>query len=156
MCKRDITWPTIKGYEIDVIVLPTQHPVQMAFLFSFLKFPPTSTFHSSISCVFFSNDDGSFHKIHSYLLWQVHLVAKHLDSTNITMFAAVSLDVERTAPSSNFVQKCNFYTDISILAAVSQDVESTAPSSIFFKNVISILTYRYWLRSATMLSVQPL
>ena len=41
-------------------------------------------------------------------------MAKHLDSTNISILAAVSFDVERTAPSSNF-----------------------------FKNVASILTYPY-------------
>ena len=27
-----------KGYEIEVIVLPTQHPVRMALLFSFIKY----------------------------------------------------------------------------------------------------------------------
>ena len=26
-----------QGYEIEVIILPTQHPVRMALLFSFLK-----------------------------------------------------------------------------------------------------------------------
>ena len=29
------TKPTIKGYEDEVITLPTQHPVRMALLFSF-------------------------------------------------------------------------------------------------------------------------
>ena len=29
------TQPTIKGYEIEDIMLPTQHPVRMALLFSF-------------------------------------------------------------------------------------------------------------------------
>ena len=32
-----------------------------------------------------------------------------LDSTNIIILAAVSLDIERTAPSSNLFKKSNFY-----------------------------------------------
>ena len=51
--------------------------------------------------------------------------------TNITILAAVSLDVESYSAFINFFHKCNFYTNISILAAVSHDDERAAPSSIF-------------------------
>ena len=51
--------------------------------------------------------------------------------TNISILAAVSLDVESYSAFINFFHKCNFYTNISILAAVSHDVERAAPSSIF-------------------------
>ena len=95
----------------------------------------------------------------AYLLWQVPLMAKHLDSTNnhircgqpwcrvaqrhhhiflkynfynkISILAAVSLDVESYSAFINFFRKCKFYTNISILAAVSRDDERAAPSSIF-------------------------
>ena len=69
------------GYDIEVIRLPTQLSVRMAHLFSLLN----------------GDGDGSFRQMHSkltILLWQVPLVAKHLDSINIT-----SHDVERTVPS---------------------------------------------------------
>ena len=58
-------------------------------------------------------------------------MAKHLDSTNITILAAVSLDVESYSAFINFFHKSKFYTNISILALVSLDDERAAPSSTF-------------------------
>ena len=59
-------------------------------------------------------------------------MAEHLlDSTNITILAAVSLDVESYNTFINIFHKRNFYTNISILAAVSHDDERTVPLSIF-------------------------
>ena len=81
-------------------------------------------------------------------------MAKHLDSTKITILAAVSLDVESYSPFINFFQKFNFYTDTSILAVVSLDVESYSavinffPKCKFYTN-ISILA-----AVSTMMSVQ--
>ena len=97
----------------------------MAHLFSFLKIPAQLHFPRFYVSVFFSNGDGSFPG-------KSPLMAKHLlDSTNITILSAVSLDVESYSAFINFFHKCNFYTNISILAAVSHDDERTAPSSIF-------------------------
>ena len=68
-------------------MLPTQHPVRMALSFQFLKIS------------FFAEYTHN----QPYLLLQMPLMAKHLpDTTSITMLAAVSLDVERKAPSSAF------------------------------------------------------
>ena len=68
-------------------MLPTQHPVRKALSFQLLKIS------------FFAEYTHN----QPYLLLQVALMAKHLsDTTNITILAAVSLDVERTAPSSAF------------------------------------------------------
>ena len=156
LCKRDITpsryyllkvtiqyindafqeHSTIKAYEIEVIMLPTQPPVRMALPFNSSKQshpPPLSThLFSEISLMVM----GSFAKYtHNYqcLLQQVPLMAKHLlDSAIITILAADSLDAERTEPSSNFLQISPFYSNISVLAAISHDAYCTAPSTTFF------------------------
>ena len=68
-------------------MLLTQPPVRMAPSFQLLKIS------------FFAEYTHN----QPYLLLQVPLMAKHLPETNnITILAAVSLDVERTAPSSAF------------------------------------------------------
>ena len=61
-----------------------------------------------------------------------------LDTTSITILAVVSLDVERTAPSSNLfkiVISIPIYPYI--LAALSHDDERRAPSSIFLDEMDS-------------------
>ena len=92
-----ILWEKNGAYGIEVIILPTQHPVTMALLISFFfKFLTHLHFPLFLSVCFFSNGDT--------------LDGEHLlDSTNLAILAEVSHNDERTAPSSIFSDEidCN-------------------------------------------------
>ena len=54
------------------------------------------------------------------------------------------------APSSNCIQKCDFYTNTSILAKVSHKVEHTAPSSTFSLHTHCITILLNWATSCRL------